>query len=97
MLPPISDDGLTIGPFTANTIDGIFYIQPRGDRASLKLFYGILPGGEKMIQHDKIIDIDDSSDETRGVIIVGGIVPGTRLKIVSSEPIVYAEFLQQLK
>lgn len=97
MIPEISQDGLTIGPFTANTIDGIFYIKPVGNTASLTLYYGILPGGEKMIKHDKVISIDDTDDEQRGVIIVGGIVPGTRLKIVSSDPIEYAEFLEQLK
>lgn len=94
---PISSNGLTIGPFTANTIDGIFYIKPVGDTASLTLYFGILPGGKKMIKHDKVISIDDTDDEQRGVIIIGGIVPGTRLKIVSSDPIEYAEFLEQLK
>ena len=94
---PISQDGLTIGPFTANTIDGVFYIKPTGNTASLTLYYGILPAGVKMIKHDKVISIDDTDDETRGVIIIGGIVPGTRLKIVSDSPIEQAEFLQQLK
>lgn len=57
---PISEDKLTIGPFTANTIDGIFYIKPTANTASLTLYYGILPGGEKMIKHDKVISIDDT-------------------------------------
>lgn len=94
---PISQDGLTIGPFTANAVDGIFYIKPTNNTASLTLFFGILPGGEKMAKHDKVISIDDTDNEQRGVIIVGGIVPGTRLKIVSTNPIEYAEFLQTLK
>ena len=94
---PSSQDGMTIGPFTANTIDGVFYIKPTGNTASLTLYFGILPGGVKMIKHDKVISIDDTDDETRGVIIIGGIVPGTRLKIVSDSPIEQAEFLQQLK
>lgn len=94
---PISQDGLTIGPFTADTKDGIFYIKPTANTASLTLYFGILPGGEKMIKHDKVISIDDTDDETRGVIIIGGIVRGTRLKIVSDSPIEQAEFLQQLK
>lgn len=57
---PISEDKLTIGPFTANTVDGIFYIKPTANTASLTLYYGILPGGEKMIKHDKVISIDDT-------------------------------------
>lgn len=92
MTLPISQDGLTIGPFTANTIDGVFYIKTASP-ALVTLYYGILPGGEKMAKHPKVHSIDDSSEEDRGVIAVGGIVPGTRLEVVSTEPILQCEFL----
>lgn len=92
----ISNDKLSIEPFTADTVDGVFYIQTE-QPAYVYLYYGILPGGEKMTKHFKAHYIDDSSEVDRGVIVVGGIVPGTRLKVVSTQPILHAEFLQTLK
>ena len=92
----ITQDRLSIEPFTANTIDGVFYIKTASP-ALVTLYYGILPGGEKMAKHPKVHSIDDSSEEDRDVIAVGGIVPGTRLKVVSTEPILQCEFLQTIK
>lgn len=97
MVLQISDDKLSTETFTADTEDGIFYIKPVNNTASLTLYFGILPGGEKMAKHEKVINIDDTDEELRGVIVIGGIVKGTRLKIVSSDPLEYAEFLQTLK
>lgn len=94
---PISQpDRLTAGPFTANTIDGVLYIKTSSP-AYLTLYFGILPSGDKMVKHNIVHHIDDSDDEERGVIPIGGIVPGTRLKIVSTQPILQAEFLQTIK
>ena len=92
----ISNDKLSIEPFTADTVDGVFYIQTERP-AYVTLYFGILPSGQKMAKHTKVHYIDDSDEEERGIIAVGGIVPGTRLKVVSTEPILYAEFLQTLK
>ena len=92
----ISQDRLSIEPFTANTIDGVFYIKTSSP-AYVTLYFGILPGGEKMVKHNKVHHIDDSDVEERGVIPIGGIVPGTRLMITSTQPILQCEFLQTLK
>ena len=69
---PISQDGLTIGPFTANTIDGVFYIKPTGNTASLTLYFGILPGGVKMIKHDKVISIEAAANYVNILYDKGG-------------------------
>lgn len=96
MVLPISQDQLTAGPFVADTVDGVFYIKTNAP-AYLTLYYGILPGGEMMARHNKVLFVDDSDEDERGVIPIGGVVPGTRLKIESTQPILQAEFLQQLK
>ena len=92
----IAQDGMSIEPFTANTVDGVFYINTASP-ALVTLYYGILPGGEKMAKHPKVHSIDDTDEEERGIIVVGGIVPGTRLKVVSTTRILQCEFLQTLK